>query len=326
MRVFGSGIGRRGVLAGAAAAGMARPAWAQESWPTKPVKLIIPFPPGGASDFIARLWADKLMPIYGQPFVLDNRGGASGAIGLEAVIRATADGHTLLQTPNSPITVLPGLRKVNYDPRKDLMPIARMGDMVTGFVIVPSLGIGTMAELVAYAKKNPGKLSYGSAGLGTATHMRIEMLKLKAGIDILHVPYRGSGEALNDILAGNIQMMNEIIALPHVKAGKLKLLAVNYPTRHPDFPDVPTLTEAGFPGADVPIWYSLHAPTGTPREIVTKLNARIVEIAKTDDMIRRMREINVALPVQTPEELAAFRDADAEVNAQLVRQANIQLD
>jgi len=318
-------IGRRCLMAGVVA-GLAMPARAQDAWPGRPVKLIIPFPAGGASDFIARLWGDKLQGFFGHPFVLDNRGGASGTIGVEAVIRSAPDGHTLLQTPNSPITVVPQLRKVNYDARRDLLPIARVGDMVSGFVIVASLGINTMAELVAYAKKHPGKLSYGSAGLGTATHMRIEMLKVRAGVDILHVPYRGSAEALNDVLAGNIQMMNEIIALPHVRSGKLKLLAVNYPTRHPDYPDVPTLTESGYPNADVPIWYSLQAPVGTPRDIITRLNTKIVEIAKTDDMIRRMREINIVVPVQTPEELAAYCDADMEVNAKLAREANIRLD
>ena len=317
---------RRTLLATAGALSLAPRARAQEAWPSRPVKLIIPFPPGGASDFIARLWGDKLLAEWGQPWVLDNRGGASGTIGVEAAIRAAPDGHTLLQSPNSPLTVVPQLRKVSYDSRRDLLPIARMGDMVSGFVITPSLGLNTLADVIAYAKKNPGKLSYGSAGLGTATHLRIEMLKYRAGVDILHVPYRGSAEALNDILAGNIHMMNEIIALPHVKAGRLKLLAMNYPTRHPEFPDVPTLTELGFPDSDVPIWYSLQAPLGTPREIITRLNAKITEIARTEDMIRRMREINIALPIQTPEELAVFRDADFGVNAKLAKAANVRLD
>ncbi len=321
-----NGLGRRTLLGGLAAAAMAGAASAQDAWPTRPVKLIIPFPPGGASDFIARLWGDKLLAEWGHPWVLDNKGGASGTIGVEAAIRSAPDGHTLLQTPNSPLTVVPQLRKVSYDAKRDLLPIARMGDMVSGFVITPTLGLNTMAEVIAYAKKNPGKLSYGSAGLGTATHLRIEMLRHRAGVDILHVPYRGSAEALNDLLAGNIHMMNEIIALPHVKAGRLKLLAMNYPTRHPDFPDTPTLTEAGFPDSDVPIWYSLQAPIGTPKDIITKLNTKIVEIAKTDDMIRRMREINIALPTQTPDELAAFRDRDAEVNAKLAKDANVRLD
>jgi tripartite-type tricarboxylate transporter receptor subunit TctC len=319
-------LSRRTAFAAAAGASLVRPALAQDTWPARAIKLLIPFPPGGASDFIGRLWGDKLQGAFGQPWVLDNRGGASGTIGIEAAARSAPDGHSLLQTPNSPITIVPQLRKVNYDVRRDLLPIARMGDMVAGFVISPTLGINTMAELVAHAKRSPGKVSYGSAGLGTATHLRIEMLRARAGIDILHVPYRGSAEALNDLLAGNIHMMNEIIALPHVRAGRLRLLAINYPTRHPDFPDVPTLTEAGFPGADVPIWYSLHAPVGTSREIITKLNAKITEIGKTDDMIKRMREINFVIPSQTPEELAQFRDNDFDVNAKLIKEANVKLD
>ena len=224
------------------------PALAQGTWPTRPVKLILPYAPGGATDFIGRPWAEKLQQAFGQPFVIDNRGGASGAIGTEAAARSTPDGYTLLLTPGATLTVLPLLRKVGYDARKDFVPVADVGDLVCGFVIVPSLGITSIKELVDYARKNPGKLAYGSAGLGTYSHMRIEMLKLKAGIDILHVPYRGSADALNDLLSGQVQMMNEINVLPHVKAGKLKLLDINYGTRHPDFPDVPTLTEAGYPG------------------------------------------------------------------------------
>jgi len=318
-------IGRRRLLQTGAAV-LAAPAIAQKGWPNRPVKLIIPFPPGGASDFIARAFADKLGQAFGQPFVLDNRGGASGAIGVESVVRAAPDGHTLLQTSNAPITIVPQLHKVNYDPAKDLLPIARSGDLVSGFVINSNQGIGTLPELVAYARKNPGKLVYGSAGLGTATHMRIEMLTLRAGIDVLHVPYRGSAEALSDVLAGNIQMMNEIIVFPHVKAGKLKLLVMNYPTRHPDYPDTPTLTESGFLNSDVPIWYSWHAPAGTSPEIIGELNAKIAEIAKSSEMIQRMREINVVVPTQTPAEISAFYAADIRTTGELIREAKIKLD
>ena len=177
-----------------------------------------------------------------------------------------------------------------------------------------------------YGKKHPGKIAYGSAGLGSSAHMRIEMFKWRAGIDILHVPYRGSADALNDLLAGNVQMMNEINVIPHVKAGKLKLLDVNYPTRHPDFPNVPTLTEAGYPDCDVPIWYSVQAPAGTPKEIIAKFNAKVVEIAKTEDMIKRMQEINVVVPTQTPAEMAAYAVADTEANGKLIKEAKITLD
>ena len=181
-------------------------------------------------DTVARPWAEKLTQAFGVPFVVDNRGGASGTIGAEAGARATPDGTTFLITPNSALNVVPQLRKVGYDARKDLMPVARVGDIVGGFAIVQSLGIKTMAELVSYAKQNPGKIAFGSAGLGTSTQLRIETLKLRAGIDILHVPYRGSGDALVDLLAGSVQMMNEIVVYPHVKAGKLNLLAINNPT------------------------------------------------------------------------------------------------
>ena len=250
-------ITRRRAIAGMGAAlamPCILPAGAQETWPNQPVRLIMPYAPGGAGDTLARPWAEKLSQAFGVPFVVENRGGASGTIGTEAAARSAPDGTIFLITPNSAINVVPQLRKVGYDARKDLMPIARMGDIVGGFVIVQSLGIKTMAELVPYAKQNPGKVTFGSAGLGTSTQLRLETVKLRAGIDILHVPYRGSGDALIDLLGGHVQMMNEIVVFPHVKSGKLNLLAINHPTRHWDFPDAPTMTEAGFANSDVPIW------------------------------------------------------------------------
>jgi tripartite-type tricarboxylate transporter receptor subunit TctC len=322
---------RRSILAAAAGASAsllagARPGFAQGAWPTKPVKLILPYAPGGATDLIGRPWADKLTQAFGHPFVIDNKGGASGAIGTELAARSAPDGYTFLLTPGATLTVLPQLRKVGYDPAKDLVPVARVGDLVCGFVIVPSLGINTIQELIAYAKKNPGKLAYGSAGLGTYSQMRIEMLKDKAGIDILHVPYRGSADALNDLLSGQVHMMNEINVIPHVRAGKLKLLNINYSSRHPDFPDVPTLTEAGVADADVSIQYTLQAPAGTPKDIINALNKKVVEIAQTPDMIKRMRDINVVVPLQTPEEIKTEQDAQIAANGRLIKAANIKLD
>lgn len=303
-----------------------RGARAQAAWPNKPVKLILPYAPGGATDMIGRPWADKLGGAFGQPFVVDNRGGASGAIGTEAVAKSAADGYTFLLTPSAPLTVLPHMRKVGYVPAKDLMPVGRVGDLVCGFTIVASLGINSIAELIAHAKKNPGKLAFGSAGAGTSTHMRIEALKAAAGIDILHVPYRGSADALNDLLAGNVHIMNEINVIPHVKAGKLKLLNVNHPTRHPDFPNVPTLTEVGFPGIDVPVWYSIWAPAGTPKAIIDALNRKVVELGQAPDMVARMQNINVVVPPETPEEMAAFFNMDSAVNLKLIQDAKITLD
>jgi tripartite-type tricarboxylate transporter receptor subunit TctC len=314
--------------AGAAVAGFSitKASGQAATWPNKPVKLILPYAPGGATDLIGRPWADKLSQVFGQPFVIDNRGGAGGMIGTEAAAKSAADGYTFLLTPNGPLTVLPGLRQLPYDPQKDFAPVGRVGDLVCGFVIHPMVGVKTFKDMVDYAKKNPGKLNYGSAGLGSSAHMRIETLKVKAGIDIVHVPYRGSADALNDLLPGNVQMMNEINVLPHVKAGKLILLNINYPTRSPDFPDVPTLTEAGLPDADVPIWYSIQAPVATPKDIIEKFNAKVVELAKTDEMKQKMREISVNVPPQTPAEMAAFLKADLAANAAVIKAANVKLE
>jgi len=315
-------------LAGALLAmGLAGEAVAQAaSWPDKPVKLILPYAPGGATDLIGRPWADKLGQVFGQQFVIENRGGAGGMIGTEAAAKSAPDGYTFLLTPGATLTILPHLRQAPYDGMKSFDPVGRVGDLVSGFVIHPAVGVKTFQEMVEYAKKNPGKLAYGSAGLGTATQLRVEMLKYRAGIDILHVPYRGSADALNDLLPNNIQMMNEINVLPHVKAGKLILLNINSPQRHPDFPDVPTLTELGYPGADVPIWFFICAPAGTPKDVIGKLNAKMVEIAKSDEMIAKLRTINVVVPPQSPEEVGAYLLDDSKRNADLIKAANIKLE
>jgi tripartite-type tricarboxylate transporter receptor subunit TctC len=262
----------------------------------------------------------------GQQFVVENRGGASGMIGAEAAAKSPPDGYTVLLTPNAPLTVLPSLRPTPYDPIKSFDPVGRVGDVINGFVIHPSVGVKTFQEMVAYAKKNPGKLAYASSGSGTSTHLRIEALKLKAGIDILHVPYRGGADSLNDLLPGNVQMMNEPITIQHVKAGKLILLNINGSARRPDFPDVPTLTELGIEGADVPIWFSILAPAGVPKDIITKLNAKIVELAQTEEMKAKMWAVNAVVPLQTPEEMARHLIEDTKRNAEVIKAASIKIE
>jgi tripartite-type tricarboxylate transporter receptor subunit TctC len=290
------------------------------------VKVILPYAPGGATDAIGRPWADKLSQAFGQQFVIENRGGAGGMIGAEAAAKSPPDGYTFFLTPNAPLSVVPTLRKTAYDPVKSFDPVGRVGDVVCGFVIHPSVGINTLKELIEYAKKNPGKLTFASSGNGTANHLRIEMLKLKTGIDILHVRYRGGADSLNDVLPGTVHMMNEPVSLPHVKAGKLILLNINGSARHPDFPDVPTLTELGITGADVPIWFSIYAPAGTPKDIISKLNAKMIEIAKTDDMKIKMRAVNAFVPLQTPEDMTKHLIEDINANAELIKAANIKID
>ncbi|RYE61844.1 MAG: tripartite tricarboxylate transporter substrate binding protein [Oxalobacteraceae bacterium] len=315
-------------LTGVAAAGLVYSPYvsAQAAWPNRPVKLLLPYAPGGATDLIGRPWSDKLSQAFGQPFVIENRGGASGMIGTEAVSKSPGDGYTFLLTPSATLSILPSLRKTPYDPVTAFKPVARVGDLISGFVIHPSVGVKTFAEMLDHAKKNPGKLSYGSAGLGTSTHMRIEMLKYRAGLDILHVPYRGSADSLNDLLAGSIQMMNEINPLPHAKAGKLTLLNINHIKRSPDWPDTPTLTELGYPDSDVPSWYSIQAPAGTPDDIINKLNSKIVEIAKTDEMKATMRGISVEVPLLSPAEMHDFLKKDIARNAEVIRVAKIVLE
>jgi tripartite-type tricarboxylate transporter receptor subunit TctC len=308
-------------------AGFAARASAQaQSWPSRPIKVILPYAPGGATDQLGRPWADKLGQAFGQQFVVENRGGASGMIGVEAAAKSPPDGYTLLFTPNAPLSVLPSLRKTPYDPVTSFDPVGRAGDVINGFVIHPSVGVKTFQEMVDYAKKNPGKLTYASSGQATSTHLRLEALKFKAGIDILHVPYRGGADSLNDLLPGNVHMMNEPITLQHVKAGKLILLNINGKARRPDFPDVPTLTELGISGADVPIWFSIFAPAGTPKDIIAKLNAKMVEIAQTDDMKARMWDVNAVVPLQTPEDMAKHLLEDTKANLEVITAANIKIE
>ena len=258
--------------------------------------------------------------------VIEDKLGAGGTLAAGYVAKAAPDGYTFLLTPSAAMSILPLLRQTPYDPRKNFEPVARIGDSIAGFVIHPSVGVKTMEETVKYAKANPGKLVYGSAGLGSIQHMRIEMLKYRAGVDILHVPYRGAADALNDLLPGNIHMMCEINGLPHAKAGKLNLLCMNSPERSPEFPDTPTLTECGYPNSDLPSWYAIWAPAGTNREIIEKLNAKVTEITATDSMKAKMRQVSAAPRSGTPAEIKAFMDNDMKNNEELIKAAKVKLE
>jgi tripartite-type tricarboxylate transporter receptor subunit TctC len=296
------------------------------AWPARPVKLVVPYAPGGASDIIARPWAEALSQELGQQFVVENRGGAGGMIGSEAVMKAAPDGYSFLLTPCAALTILPLMQKTPYDPQKSFVPVGRIGDTISGFVIHPAVGVKTFKEMVDYAKANPGKLSYGSAGNATITHFRLEMLKYRAGIDILHVPYRGSADSLNDLLSNNIQMMAEINPLPHVKAGKLILLSINHPKRSPEFPDTPTLAECGYPNSDMISWYAIWAPVGTPPDIIQKFNAAIARIGNGEDMKKKLQTISAVEVVDKPEDTSKFLAEEIQRNAELIKAANIKLE
>jgi tripartite-type tricarboxylate transporter receptor subunit TctC len=318
---------RREFLAATTAALLASPTFvrAQAKWPERPVKLIVPFAPGGSTDLVARPWAEKLTEAFGQQFVVENRGGASGMIGAEAVAKAPADGYTYLVGTSTPIVTLPLLRKVSYDP-KAFIPVGRVGDAVTGFVINPATGIKTFKEMIDYAKANPGKLAFGSSGIGTAPHIRFELMRQATGVDILHVPYRGGADTLNDLLSGAIQLMNESSSMPHIRAGKLILLNVNHHTRIPEFPDVPTLTELGYPGIDGGSWFGIHAIRGVPQEILERFNAKLVEIGKTQDMQERIAKANAVLTPQTLPEVAQHLENEAQITIRAVNSAGIKAE
>jgi len=216
-------------------------------WPERPVRVIVPFAAGGPNDVVARLWVDRLTLALGQQFIVDNRGGASGMIGSEAAARAAPDGYTLLLASSSTLGLVPVVAKVNFDPLKDFTPMARVGDLIQGLAVNPTLKATNVAELVALAKATPGKIAWGTPGSGTGSHLMVVNFNRRAEVDILHVPYRGSADVLNDLIAGHVQVMSDIVVLPHVRAGKLRLLAMVGDDRHPGFPDTPTLAEQGFP-------------------------------------------------------------------------------
>ena len=308
------------------AAGLSTGAAAQSAtWPDKPVKMIVPFAAGGATDLLARPWADLLGKAFNQQFIIENRGGASGLIGAEAAFKSAPDGHTFLFSSNSTTVFQPLLRKTNYD-SKQLVLVARMGDSISGFIVHPKHGFKTLQDLITFAKSNPGKLTFGSSGPGTTTHLRLEMLKFKTGIDLLHVPYRGGSDSLTDLLAGVIDIMNEGSTLPHAKAGKLTLLNINHFERFAEFPDVPTLTEAGVKDADVPVWFALYAPPGTPKEIVEKINAKVNEISKTPEMKAKMQTVSAVPVVQSLADLQKHFEADFTSIGALIKSANIKIE
>jgi len=305
---------------------VAAPALAADAWPNRPVRVIVPFPAGGSGDLTARPYAEMLTQRLGQQFIVENRAGAGGSIGVEATTRAVPDGYTVLFASSSPVLVLPQLRKTPYAYERDLVVVARLADAIVGFGAHPSTGARSAKDVAAMAKQKPGALSFGSAGIGTTTHLSGEMFKRVAGIDILHVPYKGTGEAIADLLAGHIQFMFDPVVYPSVKAGKLTLVGVTGPVRHPDYPDVPTLTEQGFAGSDVPIQYIAYAPAGTPKEIVAALNAAIVAVAQNAEFKARMLSAGFLVATETVEQATAHARADFELYGRIIKDGDIKLE
>ena len=328
------GNSRRQVLAWAALAlGLCAPAafaqpGAPAAWPTKPVKVIVNFPPGGAADQLARAIGVPLQEALGQPVVVENRAGANGNIGGDAVAKSPADGYTLLMSSGGMVSVNPHIYpRMTFDPAKDLVPVAAAARVLVYLVAKPSIPANNIKDFIAYVKANPGKLSYGSPGTGSSPHLAGEMFKSQAGLFALHVPYRGAAPALQDLLAGQLDFyFDPGIGLQQVKAGKLRLLAVGSPKRSPMFPEVPTLEEAGLKGFDADTVFGFYAPAGTPPDVVNRLNREINRILATQPVKDRILAMGgEALPL-TPAEFGAKATEDSRRFSAIIKERKILAD
>ncbi len=315
------------VSASAAAGALQVKAWAAEAYPRRAVRLIIPFPPGGAGDIVGRLLATHLTEAFEQQVVVDNRGGGGQIIATQLVANAPPDGHTLFLSSQTHATN-PALRKnLPYDTLKDFAPITLVAQSPLVFVAHPSLGVSNIKELIAAAKARPGRINYASSGPGTGGHMAVELLRSLTGIDVVHIPYKGAAPALVDVVAGQVPMMctSPLPAMPHVKAGRLRALAMTSLKRSASAPDVPTVAET-IPGYQSMLWYALLAPTGTPPRIIKKVHADTVKILSSPDVKQKLLAFGAEPVGNSSQELQTFLREEIERWTKLVRQANISLD
>ncbi|HTO51143.1 MAG TPA: tripartite tricarboxylate transporter substrate binding protein [Burkholderiales bacterium] len=312
---------------GALLAGAALPTFAQ-TYPGKPVRFIVPFPPGGPVDTTARGFTHKLSEYWGQQAIVDNRAGAGGIVGAEIAAKSPADGYTVFVC-SIHHSVLPGLKPgLPYDIEKDFVPVTFAAMFPIILVAHPSVPAKTIPELIAYAKKNPGKLAFGSAGTGGGTHLAGELFKAQAGVDLLHVPYKGSAPAMTDLLGGQVQLMfsDAPTALPHMKSGRVRALGVASPKRSPLAPDLPTISESGVKGYEAYSWAGVVAPAGTPAPIVAKLNADISKALSQPDVKQRLFEEGAEAMPTTPEQFGKMLKAEIAKWTKVVKDANIKAD
>ena len=294
---------------------------AAQTYPSRPVRIVIPLSPGGTTDVPGRIIAQKLSETLGQQFYVENRAGAGGTIGSDFVAKANADGYTLLLTA-TPFVITPHVyKKLPYDALADFTPVIRIASGPYVLVVHPSLGVNSVKELIAAAKKEPGKIDFASSGNGSAQHLVTELFMYMAGIKLNHVPYKGSGPAQQDLMSGIIKVsfVGTPIAIPHMKSGRLKALGVSTAKRSPEMPDVPTVAQAGVPGYEAIVWIGMLAPAGTPREIIAKLNGEIGKLVRTGEVKKLLTPTGMEPDPDTPEQFGAYLKADYEKWGKVVR-------
>ncbi|HEY9447194.1 MAG TPA: tripartite tricarboxylate transporter substrate binding protein [Burkholderiales bacterium] len=300
-----------------------------QAYPARAVRMIVPFPPGGPNDILGRVVAQKASESLGQQIIVDNRGGAGGIIGTEAAAKAAPDGYTLLLSGTAALSINPSLHaKLPYDPVKDFAPISLLATAPSILIVHPALPVKTVKEFIALAKRKPGALNYASAGIGTPPHLAGELFKSMAGINITHVPYKGGGPALTDLLAGQVELYFSGIssAIPLIKDGRVKAIAVTSAKRSSIMPEMPTIAESGLPGYEVGNWYAILGPAGLPREIVSRVNTEIVKALKSPDTRRRVLELGADPVGSSPEQLAIHMKAEIAKWAKVIKAAGIKAE
>jgi tripartite-type tricarboxylate transporter receptor subunit TctC len=311
----------------ALACGLAAAAHAQ-SWPSKPIRYIVPFPPGGATDILARSIADKLGPALGQPVIVENRAGAAGSLGTELAAKSPPDGYTILMVTVAQSISETLYAKLGYNLMRDLAPVILVARVPNVMVVHPSVPARSVKEFVDYAKANPGRINFASSGSGTSIHMSGELFRMLTGVDIVHVPYKGSAAALTDLIGGQVSVMFDNLppSMPHIRSGKLRPLAITTTARYPALPDLPTMVEAGVPGYESSSWFGIMVPAGTSKDVVARLNAEARKIMALPDVRERFDQQGAIASPGTPEEFGEFIRAEIAKWGKVVKASGAKVD
>jgi tripartite-type tricarboxylate transporter receptor subunit TctC len=300
-----------------------------QTFPDHGVKIVVPYPPGGFNDTLARVSSDKLSKMWGQPVVVENKPGGNTTVGNVFVAKAPADGYTILVTP-LPFSALPGLYGANlpYDALKDFQPLVWAGSTMNALVVRNELPVSSVREFIEYAKKNPGKMNFGSTGSGSSNHLSMELFMKMTATRLAHIPYKGSAPAVTALLAGEIDALFDNVpnVVQHIKAGKMKVIGVSGLQRSALLPEVPTVAESGVPGYEVNVWFGMQVPAGTPKPVVDKLNRDMVTLLKEPDVVKRFRDQGVEVVASTPEQFSTLVKGEVAKWTQLIREANIRIE